>query len=261
MSEAYGCYSQKHASVLEPILRPMASKIVELAKLNGREQVLDLATGTGLIARTIGGKVDSVVGIDISPGMLVRARALSARDYEFVAGDAMRLPLSDQCFDLVTCGLSLSHFLDVSGALREVLRVLHPKGCFIASAWGTDGESPSKVAAAEVRDKFLEDWEFTFGGTLDEEMWANAQKGCEILQHVGFDHVQVDSQFLSGEYRDSTEAIDAALAWPLTRYRVARLSRAKQSEFREETAAAIREVDSLRWSSEMLYYQAIRPED
>jgi ubiquinone/menaquinone biosynthesis C-methylase UbiE len=166
IAEAYGRRSEKYASVLEPILSPMANEIVDLARLRGRELVLDLATGTGLIARTVAQFTDSIIGVDISLGVLARVRSLSAAETPLVAADTHGLPFRDQCFDLVTCGLSLSHFSDVSAALGEISRILRSRGGFITSAWGNEGENPSKSAAVEVRRRFLGDREVVFEGTF-----------------------------------------------------------------------------------------------
>lgn len=259
IAEAYGRHSQKYASILEPILRPMANEVVRLARLKGGELVLDLATGTGLIARTVAQSRGSVIGVDISLGVLARARRMSAAAIPFVVADAHGLPFVNGCFDLVTCGLSLSHFSDVSVALGEVLRVLRSKGRFITSAWGSEGENPSKAAAVEVRRRFLEDRELTFDGTFGEEIWANAERGCETLRLAGFADVQVTTLLLSGKYRNSSDAAEAALAWPLTRYRIAKLDPADQRRLKEETVTAILEANDLRWQTEIHYYQAARP--
>jgi ubiquinone/menaquinone biosynthesis C-methylase UbiE len=74
ITEAYGTFSGKYASVLEPILKPMAVEILGLGKMVGGERLLDLATGTGLIARTTPLPKISVYGLDISLGMLFEAR-------------------------------------------------------------------------------------------------------------------------------------------------------------------------------------------
>ena len=76
IAEAYGSHSQKYVSILEPILRPMAEEIVIMGRLKGGERVLDLATGTGLIARISAQYTDSVIGIDISFGVLGIAKKL-----------------------------------------------------------------------------------------------------------------------------------------------------------------------------------------
>lgn len=260
IAEAYSRHSEKYASILEPMLRPMAEEMVGLANLRGGERVLDLATGTGLIARTAAQFTAAVIGIDISLGILGRARTLSAGQIPLVAGDAQGLPFKDACFDLVTCGVSLSHLSEVAIALGEVLRVLRPGGHFITSAWGSEGESPAKEAAIEIRKKYLEDLELTYGGKFSEDVWADTEQGCQILRRAGFTGVQVATRQLAGLHRDAAVAAEAALAWPLTRYRIARLDPATQRRLEEETAAAISQVTDLRWRSEMHYYQAARPE-
>jgi SAM-dependent methyltransferase len=261
IAEAYSLHSQGYASILEPILTPMADEIISLGGLKGGERVLDLATGTGLIARTAAHSIGTVIGVDISPGILKSAQSLSGGKIPLTVGDAHKLPFGNQRFHLVTCGLSLSHFPDVPTALGEVLRVLLPKGRFITSAWGSGGVNPSKEAAVEVRRRFLEDRELTYGGEFNEDLWADPELGCETLRSSGFADVRVTTLPLPGEYRNPGDAIEAALAWPLTRYRIAKLDPTNQKRLIEDTIAAIHEIDDLRWQTEIHYYQAVRPED
>ncbi len=261
IAEAYGSHSEEYASILEPILRPMADEMVGMGKLKGGEQVLDLATGTGLIARSVAQFTNSVIGIDISLGMLESALSLSAGEIPFVTGNALRLPFIDGRFDLVTCGLSLSHFSDGAVALGEVRRVLRPRGRFITSAWGIDGTNPSKEAAVVVRRGFLEDREDVLEGKFSEELWADTEQGSETLRQASFADVRVTTRLMSGEYRGRAEAVETALAWPLTRYRIARLDDKDQQRLRDETAAAILKAGDLHWQSEIHYYEGSRPEE
>jgi SAM-dependent methyltransferase len=257
IAEAYGSHSQKYTSILEPVLKPMGDEIVRMAKLKGEERILDVATGTGLIARTAAAlSMARVTGVDISPGVLAKALQLSEGKISYIAGNALRLPFRKGCFDLVTCGLSLSHFVDSSIALREVHRVLRSKGQFITSAWGNEGDNPSKEAAVEVRKRFLELRQVTFEGKFSEEIWADVGSGCEALRQAGFVDVQVTTLNLSGKYRDTSSAVESAFAWPLTRYRIAKLDPMDQHRLAEETATAILEVNDLCWQSEIHIYQA-----
>jgi SAM-dependent methyltransferase len=239
------------------MLAPMASEIANLSGLTGGERALDLATGTGIIARELAQLTDHVVGADISLGVLEKAQGLSGKGISLAASDAHRLPFRNRVFDLVSCGLSLSHFfLNVTAALREIQRVLRPGGRFINSAWGTEGESPTKTAAIEVRNKYLEDRELTFEGAFGEDVWAVVELGTETLRRVGFEDIEVKTSRLSGEHASQSDALNVALAWPITRYRISRLGPDDQRKLKEETAAAIRELDDLHWFSELHYYQA-----
>lgn len=88
-------------------------------------QVLDVATGTGLVAReglALGG---SVIGLDPSAGMLVEARRLA---YPLVRGLGERLPFRAACFDFVSMGFALRHVADIDALFAEMRRVLKPGG-------------------------------------------------------------------------------------------------------------------------------------
>lgn len=261
MTEAYGSFSEAYASALESILIPMAEEVLRLANLKGAERLLDLATGTGVIARTISGKGDlppiAIFGVDIAMGMLVEARRLSAGEIFFVAADALRLPFSEDHFDVVTCGFSLSHFTDVQGALKEVRRVLRSRGRMIVSAWGSEKENPAYSAAAEVREKYLRELEDPFAGTFDEGTWADVERGCGVFNRAGFENVRVETIPIRGEYRHPAEAMERVFAWPLTRYRIARLEPEQRRRLKEETLAAILEIDDFKWWQEIHYYHAV----
>ena len=237
----------------------MADEIVNLGKLQGGELVLNLATGTGLIARSALESGASVIGMDISPGVLTIARHLSEGKIPLTVGDAHRLPFESHYFDLITCGFSLSHFSDYVAALVEMKRVLRTGGRFLTSAWGTKGKNPSKEAAVDVRRKFLEAIETTFADTFDEELWTDPVCGKEELERTGYVDVIVTTLIYSGQYKDVSVAVDAAFAWPITRYRIAGLSAQDQHRLREDTIVAINEVDDLRWQFEVDYYQALCP--
>ena len=90
---------------------------------------LDVAVGTGLVAREAAGIVGAggeVVGLDPSTGMLAEAaRSLPIR---LVVGRAEQLPFDAGSFDFVSMGYALRHLADVGAAFREFARVLRPGG-------------------------------------------------------------------------------------------------------------------------------------
>ncbi|MGH7278852.1 MAG: class I SAM-dependent methyltransferase [Candidatus Rokuibacteriota bacterium] len=93
------------------------------------QTVLDVATGTGLVAQAaldITGDSASVIGLDPSPGMLRQARARVP--IRLVRGVGERLPFRDGRFDVVTMGYALRHVPDLEAAFVEYRRVLKPGG-------------------------------------------------------------------------------------------------------------------------------------
>jgi demethylmenaquinone methyltransferase/2-methoxy-6-polyprenyl-1,4-benzoquinol methylase len=95
--------------------------------------VLDVATGTGLVARALARRNLRVVGLDQSPSMIRRgfasteAQGLADR-VRFVGGAAERLPFADETFDAVTFTYLLRYVADPPATLAELARVLRPGG-------------------------------------------------------------------------------------------------------------------------------------
>jgi ubiquinone/menaquinone biosynthesis C-methylase UbiE len=103
---------------------------VDLVARHGRgKDVLECGCGTGLLLERIAGFAKSARGIDLSPGMLEKARA---RGLEVCEGSVTALPFEDASFD-VTCSFKvLAHVPDIAGALREMARVTRPGGVVLA---------------------------------------------------------------------------------------------------------------------------------
>lgn len=90
-------------------------------------QVLDLATGTGPVARAaaeVTGNPRCVIGIDPSSGMLTSGRTASPK----VQGKAEQIPARSAAFDALTIGFALRHFADLRAVFEECHRVLKPGG-------------------------------------------------------------------------------------------------------------------------------------
>ena len=141
-ARAYGASADEYARVLDPTLEPILRRLVELAQLRPGSRVLDLATGTGAAARIAAEAGATVVGVDISPGMIDAAGRRSTPEVRFEVADVGRLPFESRSFSAVTCGFGLSHFPEVGAALAEVLRVLDAGGAFVACSWGEGGVEP-----------------------------------------------------------------------------------------------------------------------
>jgi demethylmenaquinone methyltransferase/2-methoxy-6-polyprenyl-1,4-benzoquinol methylase len=93
------------------------------------DTVLDVATGTGAVAReVIRQKGCSVVGLDQSPEMLAEARRRLGDDIRLVEGTAERLPFDDASFDALTFTYLLRYVEDPPATLRELSRVVRPGG-------------------------------------------------------------------------------------------------------------------------------------
>ncbi|HXQ63876.1 MAG TPA: malonyl-ACP O-methyltransferase BioC [Steroidobacteraceae bacterium] len=126
---------------------------LELLKIEP-EVILDLGTGTGHGARALRDRWHSarVIALDRSPGMLREAHHAQSwrRRFDRVCADAARLPVRDGGIDLVYSNLMLHWSSDLDAVLREVRRVLAPRGCFTFSTVGPDTLAELRAAWNEV---------------------------------------------------------------------------------------------------------------
>ncbi len=124
-------------------LRPAHERLIELAAPAPGERALDVACGSGLVtfaaARRVGPR-GSVVGVDLSEGMLQEARRIAeegeVRNVSFRRGDAESLDLAEASFDLGLCALGLMYAPHPGRALGEMRRVLAPGGRAAVAVWG-----------------------------------------------------------------------------------------------------------------------------
>jgi SAM-dependent methyltransferase len=104
--------------------------LAEVAGMKAGDRVLDVACGTGILAREAADRVGPtgrVTGLDLNEAMLAVARRLRPQ-IDWRQGDAAKLPFEDGAFDVVVSQFALMFFPDQVAALREMWRVLAPGG-------------------------------------------------------------------------------------------------------------------------------------
>jgi ubiquinone/menaquinone biosynthesis C-methylase UbiE len=135
-ASSYDAVTNQFDLFTERLSRPLAARLIELACLKPSEHVLDVGTGTGVVALPAAehvGRNGKVIGIDLSEGMLARAQAKAERaglgdQVEFRRMDAETLELEDQSFDAALSLFALFHFPNPLSAIKEMFRVLRPNG-------------------------------------------------------------------------------------------------------------------------------------
>jgi SAM-dependent methyltransferase len=122
--------AETYETVFVPALfAQWAPVLCQAAAVSAGERVLDVACGTGVVARAVAGIVGegNVVGVDLNQAMLTIARRV-APQITWRQGEANALPAADASFDVVVCQMALMFFPDQPGAVREMARVTKPGG-------------------------------------------------------------------------------------------------------------------------------------
>lgn len=117
-------------------------KMYELSGAGANAVVLDIATGTGLIAKEFLGKVNKVVGLDISPEMYEHAK-----DHmdEIHFSPVEKMPFEDNIFDVCVCRQGLQ-FVELEKAICEIYRVLKPGGVVVLCHLTAYGDEDKELA-------------------------------------------------------------------------------------------------------------------
>lgn len=134
-----------YESFTRDFMEGSAQLLANGARIHAGDVVLDLACGTGLVARHAVGFISPggrLVGADINPAMLEIARTSIDQVVEWVESRSDELPFDDDTFTHVICQQGFQFFPDAVGAMRETARVLQPGGVLIATVWATPGHSP-----------------------------------------------------------------------------------------------------------------------
>jgi SAM-dependent methyltransferase len=123
-------------STARPIADPGALRaIVAAASPSPDDTLLDVACGGGIVVCAFAPHVRHATGIDMTPAMLDRARALAADklvgNVSWQVGDVAALPHPDSAFTIVVTRFAVHHFFDPSAVLREMVRVCAPGGRII----------------------------------------------------------------------------------------------------------------------------------
>lgn len=197
---------KKWWKTLETVLGPVGDRLVQLADVRPGHRVLDVATGIGepaLTAARVVGPTGSVVGTDISPGMLdlarERARELAAGNVEFHEMDAEALDLPDSSFDAVLCRFGLMFLPDVDRGLESVHRLLVPGGRFAASVWGPPERVPNSRVTFGAINRVLK-LPPPGPGTPGVFSLADAGGLADKFRAAGFTEVQTETLVARGEF-------------------------------------------------------------
>ena len=136
-----------------------AEDLIDRAQPRAGEAVIDVACGTGVVARSAAKRIASgrVTGLDLNSAMLAVARTVPSEGapITWVEGSALDLPFSSGSFDVALCQLGLQFFPDRGRALREMRRIVADTGRLALSVYSTIERTPGANAFVLALDEVL----------------------------------------------------------------------------------------------------------
>jgi SAM-dependent methyltransferase len=134
-----------------------APRLADAAAVEAGQHVLDVACGTGVLARTLALRTGSdkrVIGLDVNDGMLAVAQR-TAPGVDWRHGRAESLPFEDGRFDAVVSQFGLMFFEDRAAAIREMARVLRPGGRLAVAVWDALERTPAYAAVVALLERLF----------------------------------------------------------------------------------------------------------
>lgn len=265
-------YWNKHQSLIEKMYAPLTRALIEEADIVAGQSVLDIGGGAGepslTIARAVGPS-GHVTFTDPTAGMVKAAREESERrgltNIEFHQCAAEKLPFGNNSFDVAVGRLSAMFFSDVSGALREILRVVKPGGRLALLVWADRELNPFFTVISEVLNRFVP------AEPEDEDApaafrFARPGKLARLLEEAGA--VSVKERALQF---DTEAPIDISQFWELRtemsdtfRTKLAKLAPDEVSAVRDavlKAAAVYFESGSMSFPSQVLIVSGVKAVD
>jgi ubiquinone/menaquinone biosynthesis C-methylase UbiE len=247
LAEAYEAAAPTYDRAAFSHHAPFGERLAQLVLLGPGGRVLDVGCGAGgalLPAARRVGETGEAVGVDLSEGMVARAReAASAEGLDWVRAEVMdgaSLSFGDESFDAVLCGFTLAAIPDAPGALGEMRRVLRPTGSIGVSLWANlvdeywqwEGELMGELAG-QAPPELLE----TVG--RQGARFPDAASLGQALEAAGFRGVRVVQEAVDRVYPSPESWWDWFMSGGARAF-VTSLPQAAQEEFRERGIERLR---------------------
>jgi ubiquinone/menaquinone biosynthesis C-methylase UbiE len=217
-------------------------RLLDLVEARPGMRILDLACGPGNLSRRLAALVASqgeVIGVDLAPGMLERARMAAPPNAHFEVMDIEDLRFEDSSFDAAVCGHGLQFVPHLDRALSEARRVLRSRARFVASLPTQGGQSVMTLLDSIV-DRWLppapeaEDRAATRAVVLDPDLLEAAAR------EAGFTSVRVEEIEESVRWESAEQLVGMCTSWWDCAARLEKVDDGRRHSFVEDAVATIR---------------------
>ena len=185
--------------------------LIEGAGIRKASHVLDIACGTGVLARNAlsqTGPSGRVVGVDPAPGMLAAAKEIEP-NIDWILCGAEALELDDETFDCVISQFGMMFFQDRQKSAEEMFRVLKPSGSLAIAVWNSVEQNPAYADIIAVLQEQV--------GTAAADALrlpfclGNPDEVTTVLSNSGFTSINVETTVESAQFPSSRHMVEAEL--------------------------------------------------
>jgi len=228
LTDEYSRMAETYDRTVTPHFAPIAERVLRLADPKAGELVLDLGTGTGLLACMLAPRVapQGVVAIDLADGAIAqatyRAASLGIRSIRFEMMDVRNIVYRGGLFDAVVSNLGIPS-IGFERCFIEVARVLKPTGRFVFSEWGdfADPAFDAFLGALERHrvqspSKKLAELRAATEYFRNSPGWKDLrapEKVTTALKAAGFRRVDVKTEIVTTPFEPPEAFVDFRLAW------------------------------------------------
>ena len=173
------------------------TRVLDAAAVASSDRVLDVACGTGVLAREAAERTETVVGIDLNEDMLAVARRKTP-NVQWRQGNAEALPFEDDNFDAVVSQFGLMFFENKITAISEMLRVLRPGGRLAVATWDSIDHAPGYAAMKDLAVQLF--GEELVSGFDAPFILGDRKTLCSIFEEAGVSNPQISTQEGTARY-------------------------------------------------------------
>jgi ubiquinone/menaquinone biosynthesis C-methylase UbiE len=258
--------ARRYAADIEPAFAPLAAGLVDFAEIARGTSVVDLGTGTGLLARMVADISGAVCAIDFSRRMLREARRQGVR--REIQADLHALPFRDGTFRLALASFAFNS-TDPDVSLREAWRIVQPGGRLVFQEWGAPdplSEIVSDTLASYAVDDPSPELARMRSETEQPVAWDDLESLDEIqdiVARAGFEVSRVEVLDAEVLLADLDTFLRYKLAWPSRQAEIAAMPddvrRLMSSDLRENLSPHADGAGGLTWRPQIIRISAGKP--
>ena len=250
--DLYPAIFSRHAEAYERRLDQIMSsgeaagrqRVIDLVEARPGMRILDLACGPGNLSRRLATLVEpngEVVGVDLAPGMIERARMAAIPNARFEVMDIEDLRFDDSSFDAAVCGHGLQFAPHLDRALTEARRVLRGGSRYAASVPGGPGQSQTVM---RLLDSVVDRWLPPAPVAVDRDATQATVAEPEAFQRAalaaGFAAARVEVIAESTRWESAEQLVALCSGWWVCASRLDGLDPEQRDDFIDDALTTLR---------------------